>query len=459
MFRGSVPAPMQSIISEITKSWACMDVYIGCSGNFTIERILGKDKKFKLHSNDVTIYSVSIGRYLVGEPIGLAIKDEWLDRFGWLNEYMETESDCLSTVLLSTRLLERLDKDNLYYVRMRNAYKKQWPSLHAKTVEKINSVGLRLESFFEGDVVDWLEQVPDDQGVICFPPFFTGDYKNMFANLEQVFSWQEPEYQEITEERKDLLFDRMRKKKYWILGLNYRLDGWEKHLRGVTQTTNRGVPIYVYASGNAAHIVQPRQEIEHVLNPRLQRGQEVGDNIALAVLSSAQFQALRSQYMNRYINPGMATVAVAVMVDGFIVGVYAISPASATANWDSKVDTPYVYLLSDFPVEPTDYARLSKLVLYAALSKEGKMLAERVVKHRVRSIITTAFTDRPVSMKYRGLFELLGRKENKDWQGGNVTPGSYYNQRYMLNYGALMGQWTISEGLKQWKKKHGVKRS
>lgn len=455
MFHGSIPAPMQAIINEIVRGWKCTDIYVGCSGNFTIEKVLGKDKKFNLHSNDVTIYSSMIGRYLSGERLGITLKPEWLDEFGWLESYMTNDADILATVLLSTRLFEGLGKANPYYERMREAYKNQWPELHGKTADKIRKTELRINSYFCGDVVDWLDNVPADQGVICFPPFFANDYKNMFAKLEEVFDWQAPEYQEITEERKTMLLDKMREKKYWILGVNYRMEGWEQYLRGLTQTTNRGVPIYIYASKTNTRIVQPRQEVEQVTNPRLQRGEKIGNHITLATLNTAQFQALRSQYMNRHIKPGMATVAVAVLVDGIMVGVYALSAAPSMANWSGKIETPHIYLLSDFPVAPTDYKHLAKLVLYAALSSEGKLLAERATNHRVRTMITTAFTNKPVSMKYRGLFNLLARKENPEWAEGQTTADTYYKQKYMLNYAAPMGKWTLAEGLKLWKKKHG----
>ena len=39
MFRGSIPAPLRSIIYEHAGIWPGEDIYIGCSGSFTIERV------------------------------------------------------------------------------------------------------------------------------------------------------------------------------------------------------------------------------------------------------------------------------------------------------------------------------------------------------------------------------------------------------------------------------------
>lgn len=69
--------------------------------------------------------------------------------------------------------------------------------------------------------------------------------------------------------------------------------------------------------------------------------------------------------------------------------------------------------------------------------------------------MTTAFTKRPVSMKYRGLFQLLNKKQLPGVDEGETDMSKiYYNSGYQLNYGAPMGQWTLAEGLELWKKKH-----
>ena len=49
------------MVSEIVADWRCPDIYIGCSGNFTIERVLAPAKRWRLHGNDVTIYSCVLG--------------------------------------------------------------------------------------------------------------------------------------------------------------------------------------------------------------------------------------------------------------------------------------------------------------------------------------------------------------------------------------------------------------
>ena len=52
---------------------------------------------------------------------------------------------------------------------------------------------------------------------------------------------------------------------------------------------------------------------------------------------------------------------------------------------------------------------------------------------------TTAFTDKPVSMKYRGLFDVHSRGEGR------------------INYVGQAGRWSLEEGYQWWKTNHSTK--
>ena len=456
MFHGSVPPSMCSMVHGAVKTWTASDILVGCSGNFTIERSLHDLKRFGLWGNDVTLYSCAIGQYLAGTPISLTVNPDLGTDYGWLTPYLGTPSSTLATVLLASNMVLGLGKVNSYYDRQRAAYREQWPALHAKTLERVETTELSLSGFLAGDALDAVAQAPPGAGVIAFPPFFGNDYEKMFQNLERLFVWEtKPAYPEMDGARRSLLFDAMRERTHWLYGTHLREDGKDGFLRGMTQTTNRGTPIYVYSSSARSQIAVPRQDTEPVTIPRLRSGQEIGGRLTIHEISYPQFSALRSLYMNRHIKPGQASQGFAVCADGVMVGVYAVSTAPTVAQWDHAVAGPHVYLMSDFPVRPTDYPKLAKLVLIAALSKESQQLIERGAGKRARSLVTTAYSQRPVSMKYRGLFRLLNRKEAKPSKAGAAIADAYYTQKYMLNYGQVMGQWTLADGFAMWTQKHG----
>ena len=95
--------------------------------------------------------------------------------------------------------------------------------------------------------------------------------------------------------------------------------------------------------------------------------------------------------------------------------------------------------MSDFPVSGTDYKRLSKLIVMASVSKEDQEFYELKYGTRIVSSVTTAFSRRPASMKYRGILKLCTSQKGKDGQ-------------YVLNYGGRFGQWTLDEALREWKR-------
>lgn len=465
MFQGSIPHDLQRILVEHVKSFHAREIYFACAGNFVTPALVDlAGLTVAKHANDVTLYSSAIGTYAAGKLLPFALNPEYEASMGWLNEYMANDEERLATILLASRIMPFWSKDeskvaNPYYARMFGAYVKDWPKLHAQTLTRVQGFELRLDSYTAEDAFTWIDKLPRDQGLLTYPPFIGGAtaYMRDFENLERLFLWDAPSYEPFKEEQLEAFYEKVTEFKHWAFASNREWPAFEEHLRGSIQTTNRSPRIRVYASGGRPRFIAPHQSLQLYGGQRLQPGQVVGDKIELVELSYDQFAYLRSQYMNMGIRPGQASYSMGVLVDGLLVGVFAYSVSPKLVKWDSHIEGPHIYMLSDFPVRPTSYPRLSKLVLYAALSKEAQLLAERISRKRIRSIVTTAFSKNPISMKYRGLFNLLTRKEvnlSKEW-AKDLEANSYYQRPYDLNYGAKMGQWSLAEGLAIWKKKHG----
>jgi hypothetical protein len=166
---------------------------------------------------------------------------------------MSSQSGAVATLMLLTKFTDGLDKAGKvkaspYYQRLVDGHHRQWDTLLQKTVARLESNPLQLASFHIGDAVDWLADVPPDTAVASFPPFFAGGYETMWHKLDLLFDWDKPTYQEIFEERRKLFLDRLMNRSHWAFGVSYKLPEFDKYLRGSAQTTNRGVPIYVYTS-------------------------------------------------------------------------------------------------------------------------------------------------------------------------------------------------------------------
>lgn len=443
MFHGSIPADLRSIIYEHAAGWPDTDLYVGCSGNFTIERTLHArpGERRPIPGNDVTAYSGALGWWLAGQPLEFRLKDEHREKLGWLEPYLGTPTDLLASLMLGTRFLQYVGRRGAYYERMVRATIGQFPTMHAKTVAKLTGLATRLAGFYCGDVRDYLrEVVPGDAPVAMFPPFYAGDYEQQFAGLDAFFDWPAPDYERLDEAGKEQLITAVRDRPHWILGLHLARDELRPWLRGVVQTSNRGLPIYVYASSGARRVVRPAQQVTPILAPKIGPVEEIGDRMALHMLTGGQFAAIRSQFMSKTILPGSPLLACAVSVDGRIVGAFAFLPP--------KFDPSCAYLMSDFPVSWTRYRRLAKLIVMAAASREAQVLLQRSLSKRLTGWSTTAFTDHPNSAKYgRGIPGVRLQKRSE--------PAADGIHRFQLQYGGPLGRWTLAEALTEWKRRHG----
>lgn len=118
MFHGSLPDSVQQIMGDCIRDWKCTDIYVGCSGNFTIERMLKSVTNARLHGNDVTIYSCLLGRYFSGAPLNARFNENYEGPMEFIQEYMKTDLDIATCVLLLSKMSTYLgSKPNPYYVR------------------------------------------------------------------------------------------------------------------------------------------------------------------------------------------------------------------------------------------------------------------------------------------------------------------------------------------------------
>ncbi len=428
MFVGSINQELLAILKEMATDWLDRDVYIGCSGNFTVERVLSQAGITRLHGNDVSLYSCAIGGLLTGKPLRVGIKEQ---EYEWLSKYLNPGVDTVATLLLCSEMLKFADRPEPYHRRMWQAYTSQFASLHSQTVDRVLTAleEVQLLSFTAGDVVDYVKQIPQSAVVISFPPTYEGGYERLYKKIDEVFEWDEPDYVLFDDDRFDLFTGLMMEKDTWVTLRDCAVEELEPFKVGLVQTSLRNKPVYVYAGGvpEKARIAFPNQTIEPVPIPRLQG--ELKGPLRLVWLTQGQLNLLRSQYLGKNILPAMATVRLGVLAGDELIGAIAFSP-STYGRWCDA------YMMSDFSVAPSIYARLSKLVLAAALSTETVAALEQGLRMRVRSVGTTAFTDKPVSMKYRGLFDLHDRKEGQ------------------LNYVGQAGRWSLEEGLQWWLDKH-----
>ena len=428
MFVGSINRDVRAMLAEIAPSWKGRPVYVGCSGNFTVERVVHAAGLTEMHGNDVSLYSCALGSTLARCPLAVGVKD---DRFAWMSAYLEPGLPTVATLLLSLEYLKFVDRWEPYHTRMRQLYEDRWDVLHAQSVAKVQQVidGVTLTSFTPGDVGAFVQEAPDDAVVVTFPPTYELGYERLYKKLDAVFAWDAPIYPIFDEDAFATLVETLQTKAAWMTMRDREVPALADFLVGRVQTSNGMKPVFVYAKQDAyARLTTVRQKTDPVPFARAD-GPVTGD-LKLVRLTSGQLNHLRSQYLASTIVPAGAMVNLGVVVGERLVGAMAFSTPLYLGNFCDA------YMMCDLAVAPTPHKRLAKLVLAAALSTETKAIVEQSFNTRVRRIGTTAFTKKAASMKYRGLFTVHNKKDDS------------------INYVADAGRWSLAEGMAWWWTKH-----
>lgn len=429
VFSGSVNQDIRSVISEVAESWRGKPVYVGCSGNFTIERILWENGVREIHSNDVSLYSCLLGNHLAGKKLPVKII---APEYTWLYEYMQGGESSIATLLLLIKMSEVIGKKGRFYERKLGAYLREFPSLHEKTVEKVKRAlgDMKIESFYDGDVMEFAACVPEGAAVISFPPKKKGGYEKQYKVIESIFDWDRPSYEIFEKGAAPTLESIMKSKEHWLFSTEDEYKNMADRLRAVIQTSMRAAPIYIYSSEGPKKLSMPKVKSENVFIPRLVDG--ITGNIKIVDLTQGQLDAIRAQYLGKNIVPGAASYRFGLVDDGRLFGVVAFNRPSF------DIMPNMLYMMTGLGVSSSIYRRLSKLTLAVVVSKEMQTILEQRTGRKFDNIFTTAFTEKSVSMKYRGIFDVYNKTDGK------------------VNYHAKAGIWTMKEGFEWWMTKHGA---
>ena len=429
MFIGSINTDTKSLISEMSRKWRELPVYVGCSGNFTIERILNRNGIKNIYGNDISLYSCAIGNYLIGNSTRIKIISP---DYEWLEDYFQSDEDIIATLLVCSEYFKFIDKDLPYYKRIAKAYREQFSHLQKETVEVVKKAfnEISLAGFYAGDVIDFIKNAPNECVAISFPPTYKGGYEKLYAKFDGIFKWDKPNYELFDDKRFKDFHNAVMDKQYWVIIKDKEVKDLDSYLIGRVQTALRSKPVYLYSNTETnRRITVPRMITEKV--PIKRATGELNGNLKIISLTRGQLNTLRSEYLSKGILPASADSSFGILVGNELIGAVAVSRSSYSGGWCDA------YMMSDFCIRPSIYKRLSKLILVAALSTEMQEIFEQALGIEIKTVGTTAFTQKNASMKYRGLFEIYSRKEGA------------------LNYIAKAGRWSLKEGYEWWKKNHG----
>jgi hypothetical protein len=429
-FIGSINVKLRSFFYTHAKLLAGRRCFIGCSGNFTIEQILTRvAPTAELHSNDVSLYSGVIGAALTQTPFPLRTLTPEVQ---WLDEYLEeVPGPCtVATVILFLEMLKYEKRKNDYTKGMWESYVNNWKTLHEKTLTRVKAAldFTKIASYTTTDVHDYYPCAGSDDIAIGFLPTYVGGYEKLFARLEESFSWPHPTYQMLTEERREATIQKMISTDYVLY------DDRPRDLPCVARVDLFGHrTVYVYSSLSLGAGVFRKTLNEKILTfDVLGIDEEISPSaiISMKEIPEPYLNHYRNMYLSKHIQPGSGGPCYLVFADKKLFGFLIFN---AYSRMGKKGD---LYMLSDFVVPSTRYTRLAKLLLMVTQCQDTNRILEERLLSRRQKIYTTAFTDKAVSMKYRGVYELLKRGKG------------------FLNYATEFNANTFEEVVGLWMKKY-----
>ena len=122
-----------------------------------------------------------------------------------------------------------------------------------------------------------------------------------------------------------------------------------------------------------------------------------------------QMNFLKERYLARGIVHATGDLNFIVWVGERLAGGFIYKVGGDPRSHTGRDATNSIYLLSDFSV--TRERRVSKLIAMLATARVFVDLYRRRSLNNPTHIVTTVFTKNPVSMKYRGVWDLASRKE------------------------------------------------
>ena len=404
--------------------------HIGCSGNFTIEQIITRAcPTATLHSNDVSLYSSVIGHMLTAEPLDLTVTNPELT---WANAYLTpSPASAVATILLLLEMLKYEPRRNPYAERMWQSYLVNFDTLHSKTLARVNTAAasIRIAAYTTIDVHDYYP-TPPGAVAIGFLPTYAGGYEKLFARLEESISWPKPAYGMLTEERREATIARMTRGDYILYDDRPRPD-----LPSIARVDLFGRhTVYIYSNLS----IRPglfRKKINETVTPYrlLMPDEEIPPSAPVTAMEAdlSTINHYRNMYLSKKIQPGSGGPCYLVFAAGKLFGFLIFQAYSQKGGAKDEI-----YMLSDFVVPSTRHKRLAKLLLMVTRCADMKTILSDYTVRDYKAILTTAFTDAPVSMKYRGAYELAKRGQG------------------FLNYKAEFIETTFKEVVSLWTKKY-----
>lgn len=141
MFTGTTPPEVKLLLQDLMKGVKGKDVFIGCSGNYTTDKIMSA-MGYTVHSNDVSLYSKLISDLLLDTNTDIEVVNPELRMV--FDTWDDTKYKKLIQVMFAMRVSNFHQRKNDYQEEMFNAFIEQSKVYYHNTISKIEKGALNF---------------------------------------------------------------------------------------------------------------------------------------------------------------------------------------------------------------------------------------------------------------------------------------------------------------------------
>ncbi|QMT41256.1 hypothetical protein H3L94_04300 [Neisseria shayeganii] len=380
-------------------------------------------------SNDVSLMSSIIGLAKTGRETEFSFKND----LSFLNDRLSNDAETQLAVLAFALTLNKFKSDNQYCRARRQYMLQEMDDILSANRERAKQYleQISIDGFFLGDFMQHIDSARENgNGVIAFAPTYKGGYERMYRVINDNVDWpDEPRYEIYDPEQTHDLVARLNDS-----GVRYAFisDRLLEDIKPSMMYEGSNKPVYIYSSdGNTSlrrDSSKARAFAYKAVVPELITQHS---KVKAVVAPSEAMNFLKDIYLAKGIKHKNGMFNALFYVDDMLIGgaIYTLP------TFGDKLRN--IYLLSDFSLSRE--RKLSKLVAMLATSELVIGHINRRYFINVERVLTTAFTPKPVSMKYRGIFRLDAKKDG------------------FLNYSSHVRTGTLDDIFLEWFKKYGSK--
>lgn len=408
MFTGTTPPEVKLLLQDLMRGVKGKDVFIGCSGNYTTDKIMSA-MGYTVHSNDVSLYSKLIADLLLDTSTEVeCINPELKNVF---DTWEETKYKKLVQVMFALKVAQFHQRKNDYQEEMFNAFIEQSKIYYDNTIKKLEKGALdfSIQSFYYGDFLDFLKMKRGKGVGISLPPTYKGGYEKLFSYVEESFKYEHAPYNIFDPKEGGAVFKELLDNDENIIYSDRYFNILEGYLVGKIRLGSNKNPLFAYSSlqTNNHYYIERDKCVKlshiHILPVDYQFTTDTVITVRPCAVNDVNYY--KAFYMANKVNYTTGgDFGLVFMADGMAFGFTSFSKPLSTLS--------QIFMQSDFVVN-SETQRLSKLLIMLMKSHDVRRLIARKMYNYYDGVKTTVYTTSPVSMKYRGVFNLERRDEGK----------------------------------------------